>query len=234
MPWLWGKSAPKDTGTLWVIPSRASTRTRPGSSSSSSASRSTARSRCGRAACSRPPTRRRSSRRSSTSRPYFGGARPFEVIGDRSIPNFYFYDWQRTEKIIGDEIDTMLKARKTPRRRGTTPRRGWSRSSGAESRPAAREGAAAGPGGSLTLARELARALGPAAARPYLFIAPFFLMFVVFWVGPIVTSIGISLTNWTCSCPGSSASPTIASFSAAPSSTSPSRTRSSPRWSTTC
>ena len=46
--------------------------------------------------------------------PYFGGARPFEVISDRSIPNFYFYDWQRTEKIIGDEIDTMLKARKTP------------------------------------------------------------------------------------------------------------------------
>ena len=38
----------------------------------------------------------------------------FEVISDRSIPNFYFYDWQRTEKIIGDEIDTMLKARKTP------------------------------------------------------------------------------------------------------------------------
>jgi ABC-type sugar transport system permease subunit len=31
---------------------------------------------------------------------------------------------------------------------------------------------------------------------PYLFIAPFFLMFVVFWVGPIVTSIGISLTDW--------------------------------------
>ncbi len=31
---------------------------------------------------------------------------------------------------------------------------------------------------------------------PYLFIAPFFVMFVVFWAGPIVTSIGISLTNW--------------------------------------
>ena len=31
---------------------------------------------------------------------------------------------------------------------------------------------------------------------PYVFIAPFFVMFVVFWVGPIVTSIGISLTNW--------------------------------------
>ena len=31
---------------------------------------------------------------------------------------------------------------------------------------------------------------------PYLFIAPFFLMFIVFWVGPIVTSIGLSLTDW--------------------------------------
>jgi ABC-type sugar transport system permease subunit len=31
---------------------------------------------------------------------------------------------------------------------------------------------------------------------PYLFVAPFFVMFVVFWVGPIVTSVGISLTNW--------------------------------------
>lgn len=31
---------------------------------------------------------------------------------------------------------------------------------------------------------------------PYLFIAPFFVMFIVFWAGPIVISIGISLTNW--------------------------------------
>ena len=79
--------------------------------------------------------------------PYFGGARPFEVIGDRSIPNFYFYDWQRTEKIIGDEIDTMLKARKTPRRPGTTPRPGWSRSSGAEGRAADGRGQASPPRG---------------------------------------------------------------------------------------
>jgi ABC-type sugar transport system permease subunit len=31
---------------------------------------------------------------------------------------------------------------------------------------------------------------------PYLFIAPFFVMFLVFWIGPIITSIGISLTDW--------------------------------------
>lgn len=31
---------------------------------------------------------------------------------------------------------------------------------------------------------------------PYLFVAPFFVMFLVFWVGPIVTSVGISLTDW--------------------------------------
>jgi lactose/L-arabinose transport system permease protein len=31
---------------------------------------------------------------------------------------------------------------------------------------------------------------------PYLFIAPFFVTFLVFWVGPIVTSVGISLTDW--------------------------------------
>ncbi len=33
-------------------------------------------------------------------------------------------------------------------------------------------------------------------AAPYVFVAPFFLMFVVFWLGQIVTSIGISLTSW--------------------------------------
>jgi len=36
------------------------------------------------------------------------------VINARTIPNYYFFDWQRTEKIVGDEIDTMLKGRKAP------------------------------------------------------------------------------------------------------------------------
>src|SRR5690606_14411288 len=34
-------------------------------------------------------------------------------------------------------------------------------------------------------------------AAPYIFIAPFTLLFVIFWLGPIVTSLWYSLTNWT-------------------------------------
>ena len=120
MPWpLWGKSAPKDTGqwggTLWVIPKQ---------SKHPEAAWKFVEFLCftvdGAAALWKggmfPPayTPALKSPVFNEPDPYFGGARPFEVISDRSIPNFYFYDWQRTEKIIGDEIDTMLKARKTP------------------------------------------------------------------------------------------------------------------------
>lgn len=39
-------------------------------------------------------------------------------------------------------------------------------------------------------------------AAPYIFIAPFVLLFAVFWLGPIVTSLWYSLTNWSLTTPG--------------------------------
>jgi ABC-type sugar transport system permease subunit len=58
----------------------------------------------------------------------------------------------------------------------------------------------------MIAARSTAKGLGVALSwprgwdqrryAPYVFVAPFFLMFLVFWVGPIVTSVGISLTDW--------------------------------------
>ena len=120
MPWpLWGKSAPKDTGqlggTLWVIPKQSKhqeTAWKLIEFLSFTVEGAVALWKGGMLPPAYTPALK--SPVFSEPDPYFGGAKPFDVINARTIPNFYYFDWQRTEKIIGDELDTMLKGRKTP------------------------------------------------------------------------------------------------------------------------
>ena len=120
MPWpLWGKSAPKDTGqwggTLWVIPKQSKHQEAAWQLVeflSFTVEGATAMWKGGMFPPAYLPALK--SPTLNEPDPYFAGAKPFDVINARTIPSYYFFDWQRTEKIIGDEIDTMLKGRKAP------------------------------------------------------------------------------------------------------------------------
>lgn len=120
MPWpLWSSSAPKETGqwggTLWAIPTQSKRQEAAWKLVeflSFTVEGAVAMWKGGMLPPAYVPALKHPV--FNEPDPYFAGAKPFEVINARTIPTYYFFDWQRTEKIIGDEIDTMLKGSKAP------------------------------------------------------------------------------------------------------------------------